>query len=242
MSKFDNNSITTTGDDNITKERKETAFTPVEPQEETESTCKHSPYLVHEKTLYEHKFTPIYLVRCIKCGTKWVLDCHHTDISDENMIHEGECDHSNGLIEKVEDGKIWAVCSDCDKHYPICDAPDPANIDSVIDTVNHACARGINNMEHVDDENVDHVNDEDVFADGVMDYAIPKMSTSNKIANAMLAIITAISAIAVPYFIAWIMMTLFCIVFIPSWPAFLISAIIHCAMFVFIHKHLYGNK
>lgn len=230
MSKIDNNSITTTGDDNITKEKKETAFAPVELQEETESTCEHSPYLVYEKTLYAHKFTPIYLVRCIKCGTKWVLTCNHTDISDENMIHEGECDHSNGLVEKVEDGKIWAVCPDCDKHYPICDAPDPANIDSVIDTVNHACARGINNVEHVDDE--------DVFADGVMDYTIPKMSTSSKIAAVMMAIITTISAIAVPYFIAWAMMTFFCIVFVPSWITFLTSQIVHLAAYVFIYMNL----
>ena len=234
MSKIDNNSITTEGDDNITKEKKETAFTPVEPQEETESTCKHYPYIVHEKTLYEHKLAPIYLVRCINCGTKWVLTCNHTDISDENMIHEGECDHSNGLVEKVENGKIWAVCPDCDEHYHVCDAPDPANIDSVIDTVNHARARGINNVEHVDDE--------DVFADGVMDYAIPKMSTSNKIAIIMQSIIIAISAISVPHIIAWFMMTFFCIVFIPNWTAYLISAIIHFAMFVFIYEHLYENK
>lgn len=234
MSKIDNNSITTAGDDNITKEKKETAFMPVELQEETESTCKHSPYLVHEKTLYEHKFTPIYLVRCIKCGTKWVLGCHHTDISDENMIHEGECDHSNGLVEKVEDGKIWAVCPDCDKHYPVCDAPDPADIDSVIDTVNHACARGINNVEHVDDE--------DVFEDGIMDYTIPKMSTSSKIAAIMMAIITTISAISVPYFIAWAMMNFFCIVFVPSWPTFLISQLVHLVAFVFIYMNLNKNK
>lgn len=234
MSKIDNNSITTAGDDNITKEKKETAFTPVEPQEETESTCKHSSYLVHEKTLYAHKFTPIYLVRCIKCGTKWVLTCNHTDISDENMIHEGECDHSNGLVEKVEDGKIWAVCPDCDKHYPVCDAPDPANIDSVIDTINHACARGINITEHVE-----HVDDEDVFADGVMDYTIPKMNVSGTIATIMQGVVFAVSAFAVPYFITWVMMAFFCIVFIPSWPAFLISAIIHFAMFVFINKHIY---
>lgn len=234
MSKIDNNSITTTGDDNITKEKKETAFTPVEPQEETESTCKHSPYLVHEKTLYAHKFTPIYLVRCIECGTKWVLTCNHMDISDENKINEGECDHSNGLIEKVEDGKIWAVCPDCDKHYPVCDAPDPANIDSVIDTVNHACARGINNVEHVDDE--------DVFEDGVMDYTIPKMSTSSKIAAIMMAIITTISAISVPYFIAWAMMNFFCIVFVPSWPTFLTSQIIHLAAYMFIYMNLNKNK
>lgn len=237
MSKIDNNSITTTGDDNITKEKKETAFAPVELQEETESTCEHSPYLVYEKTLYEHKFTPIYLVSCIKCGTKWVLSCHHADISDENMIHRGECDHSNGLVEKVEDGKIWAVCPDCDKHYPVCDAPDPANIDSVIDTVNHACARGINNTKHVE-----HVDDEDVFADGVMDYTIPKMSISNKIAIVMMAIITGISTIAVPYFIAWAMMAFFCIVFVPSWLTFLISQIIHLAAYVFIYMNLGKNK
>ena len=234
MSKIDNNFITTAGDDNITKEKKETAFTPVEPQEETESTCKHSPYLVHEKTLYAHKFTPIYLVRCIECGTKWVLTCNHMDISDENKINEGECDHSNGLIEKVEDGKIWAVCPDCDKHYPVCDAPNPANIDSVIDTVNQACARGINNVEHVDDE--------DVFEDGVMDYTIPKMSTSSKIAAIMMAIITTISAISVPYFIAWAMMNFFCIVFVPSWPTFLTSQIIHLAAYMFIYMNLNKNK